>query len=505
MPVSRRARPGGTPQQYNPGAEGTHGHSGWPDGSCTTDRLRVLFPSPQDAPNPAESMLGTAWLTLRQAQEALKNGRLEEAQRLLHQSGAQGHQRSWDLLRQLAQGFTDRGRGHIFQDDVESAWQDLLRAEQVGMNDTGATQLRLELTRRSLADVRARLEAGDPVRAAESVALLRERLVRQPELQTMEETAKDWTKARELADRGEFAAAEQLIQQLRTAGLKIAALDVFGEDLAKRRIALTERLVQLHEAVAGGNWREVIQLADQALAVAPQHAEARNARARAWKVADPPTVHQDRPARDTTAPAAEAASRFLLWIDGIGGYLICLAPRVTLGQAMPEATVDIPLFADVSRHHATLTRDAEGYLLEAVRPMQVNGQPVEKALLGANDRVTLGSSCQIQFRQPVPVSATARLDLVSGHRLALAVDAVLLMAETLVIGPGTQAHITLPELRQPVVLFRQKAGLGIRHAGNFSVDNQRCQERGTLQQRSMVRGEDFTFAVEPVGTGLGRT
>jgi len=52
-------------------------------------------------------MLGTAWLTLRQAQEALKNGRLEEAQRLLSQSGAQGHRRSWNLLQQLARGYDD--------------------------------------------------------------------------------------------------------------------------------------------------------------------------------------------------------------------------------------------------------------------------------------------------------------------------------------------------------------------------------------------------------------
>jgi len=34
----------------------------------------------------------------------------------------------------------------------------------------------------------------------------------------------------------------------------------------------------------------------------------------------------------------------------------------TLGQAAAEALVDVPLVADVSRLHATLTRDAEGYL-----------------------------------------------------------------------------------------------------------------------------------------------
>jgi len=42
-------------------------------------------------------MLGFAWLTLRQAQEALKNGRLEEAQRLLEQPAARSHRRTRGL------------------------------------------------------------------------------------------------------------------------------------------------------------------------------------------------------------------------------------------------------------------------------------------------------------------------------------------------------------------------------------------------------------------------
>ena len=126
--------------------------------------------------------------------------------------------------------------------------------------------------------------------------------------------------------------------------------------------------------------------------------------------------------------------------------------------------MDVPLVADVSRLHATLTRDGEGYVLKAVRPLQVNGQPVTRALLRPGDRVTLGTSCQFLFRQPVPVSTTARLDLVSGHRLPLAVDGVLLMADTLVLGPGPQAHVMVPDLKDPVVLFRHKDGLGVRAA-----------------------------------------
>jgi len=63
-------------------------------------------------------MLGFAWLTFRQAQEALKNGRLEEAQRLLGQSSAQNHRRTGELLVQLARGYAERGERRLRLDDA---------------------------------------------------------------------------------------------------------------------------------------------------------------------------------------------------------------------------------------------------------------------------------------------------------------------------------------------------------------------------------------------------
>jgi len=195
---------------------------------------------------------------------------------------------------------------------------------------------------------------------------------------------------------------------------------------------------------------------------------------------------------------ALSSQQFLLWVDGVGGYLVCLGNRVTFGQAVPENCVDVALFADISRLHAVLTRDSEGYLFESFRAARVNGQAVDKTLLRSGDRVTLGTCCQFQFRQPVPVSASARIDLVSGHRLWLAVDAVLLMADTLVLGSGTQVHVALPEAQTSVILFRQKDGIGVRYAGNLLVNGKSCRERCTLEPGATVAGDDFSLTLEPV-------
>ena len=191
--------------------------------------------------------------------------------------------------------------------------------------------------------------------------------------------------------------------------------------------------------------------------------------------------------------------RFVLWIDGVGGYLVCLAQRVAFGQAAANGPVDVPLFADVSRLHAELTRDGEGYVLESGRDILVNGDPTRRAALVAGDRVTLGGTCQFVFHRPVPISPSVRLELVSGHRLPVAVDGILLMAENLILGPDGPVHVTLPHAGGNVVIYRGKDGLGIRYPGPFRIDGQPHDTRAALPVPAQVTGDSFSFALEPVG------
>lgn len=452
-------------------------------------------------------MLGFAGLPLRQAHEALKAGRLEEAYRLLCQPEAQGVKGSWDLLQQVARAFVERGEWHLRHENPEAAWNDLLQAEQVGLTDKAAVRLRQTLTRQGLNEVRALLGAGEPARAVKALEQLRDRQVRLPELQTLDEGAKGWNLAREQANRGEFAAAQHTLDRVcrLLPGLE-GPLTQFCAEVRANQQHFQVAIVRLHEAVGAKHWRDVLELSERVLAMAPTHAEARKARARAWKAIEPATqTHAPAPAEVPVPPVAAPQPRFLIWIDGVGGYLVCLGTRITLGQATPDTYMDIPLFADVSRHHATLTRETEGYVLEAVRPVFVNSRATEKTLLQSGDRVTLGGSCQLLFRQPVPVSASARIDLASGHRLPLAVEGVLLMADTLVLGPGAHAHVAMPDLPQPIILYRHKDGLGIRHAGSFQVNGEKFTERAVLGPNATVAGEDFRLALEPVGARMGRS
>lgn len=207
----------------------------------------------------------------------------------------------------------------------------------------------------------------------------------------------------------------------------------------------------------------------------------------------------DEPTAPTRAALQDQLAAFLLWIDGVGGYLVCLSHRLTIGQANVQPPVDLALLADVSRHHATIQRDPEGYFLEAVRKVQINGKPIEKALLRSGDRITLGNSCQLQFQQPVAVSTSARLDMMSGHRFAEPVQALLLMADTLVIGPTAQSHVQVPDMTQPMILFRSKHGLAVRWSGSLQINGTTHQERGPLEPGTTVTTEQITLALERLG------
>jgi hypothetical protein len=446
-------------------------------------------------------MLGMGWLTLRQARAALQNGRLEEAQQLLGQPAVRGHRKSWDLLHQLTKGYVERGQRHLRQQNIAAAWDDLLQAEALAPTDPAAQSLRLLLTRQGITELRSLLEAGETQRAVEVVGRLAQKAVAQAELRHLEDAVKDWVLTQDLADRGEFPLAQQMFERVRRVVTDGAGVERFEHELRDRAARFAEALPPLHEAVDQRRWRDVLHLAEKVLVVSPQHGEARKARARAWKCQEPETIAEPRAGHSLDSTANDDRSgptkRFLLWIDGVGGYLICLGNRVSFGQATAEGSIDVPLLADVSRLHAVLQRDGEGYVIESSRALTVNGKPAGKATLHPGDRVTLGAACQFLFQTPVPVSTTARLDLVSGHRLPLSIDGILLMAETMVIGPGPAVHVPVADMERSVVLYRHKDGLGIRCSGEFKVNGNAAKDREVLPAYATVSTPQLSFAIEP--------
>ena len=126
-----------------------------------------------------------------------------------------------------------------------------------------------------------------------------------------------------------------------------------------------------------------------------------------------------------SSPAAEPATRLILWIDRVGAYLLCLGDELTIGGPAAEGrAADLSLMANLSRRHATLRRSGERYVLLAHSPTLVAGRPVhELADLSDGHELQLGESVRLRFRLPSVMSGSARLEFLSDHRPAHAAPA----------------------------------------------------------------------------------
>ena len=532
-------------------------------------------------PGGESTMLGQWRIVLRQAEEAARLGRYEEAYTLANRPGVSDHHHAVQFRSRLALDLIARATRRGGVDDLAGAIEDLDLAERIGAPPDSLAAARLSLADRVAEEVRTDLDAGEPVRVLERVEELARQKIGGPALRRTREIAEAWQNGLAEGRRGEFGRAQELLDRadrLASGAGAIAAQQAVAAakmELENRQKGAMPKVEALYSALSEGKWPQILSAAEAVLSSVPEHPAARQARSRAWQQiaaigpaaakwphraarpasVSPPIIPADDlkiervvaeandgivwlsgssnrevstnqpsagvekngagaesvqrrgydriaiPARPVArVDAAGPKGRFLLWVDAVGGYLVCLDDRILLGRAGPDSQADVPLMGDLSRNHATLLRNGEGYLLQAHHASFINGKPVvDQAVLRDGDVIRLGSTVELEFRQPSPVSATARLSIVSRHRLPLAVDGVLLMAETCIVGSESQAHIPAPAIKSPVVLYRQAGSLWCRAIGAFDIDGHTCASRAPLTLQSSVLGEGFSFSLEPLG------
>jgi hypothetical protein len=191
--------------------------------------------------------------------------------------------------------------------------------------------------------------------------------------------------------------------------------------------------------------------------------------------------------------------RFLVWVDAVGGFLVCLGSRLVLGQPNPDSPPDVPLLADISRRHAVIHRDGEGYFVEPVHQVKVDGRVASGPTpLRDGTVLQLGENLKIRFRKPHALSATARLEIISHHKSMPSADAILLMADSCILGPGGHSHVVCRDWTQDVILHLNKDDLHCRAGGEFRIDGQPCDGQGPVTRSSQIEGEAFSLSLEPV-------
>jgi len=449
---------------------------------------------------------------LREADEALREGRLEETSRVLSDGGLTEFLPGRRLAARLVSAFVARARQFAESGELDSGWADLQSARSFSGDTEDLANLRRFLVRAGLSQVEEKLCHGDTAGALSQIEKLEKRKAASGELQTLREVAKRMESARHLCRRGRFADADGQL----TSALTLRA-DI--EELQKRRDACREMqqkshelTEQLHRAMAESRWSDAAASADELLVLAPESALARDARRKAWAAVGANVIDSGRagltevwtPSRRANRARPEdavsnepAGPRFLLWVDGVGGYLVCLSDQVVFGQATTTSNIDVPILADVSRRHAKIRREGESYVIEPLHMTRINGHAVQsKTILRDGEEIELGNGVRFRFRRPHALSGSARLEFVSRHRTQPYADGVLLMAESCVLGPRRHNHVVCRDWSGDVVLYRQDDDLYCRAMESIEIDGQLCDGRGRLEGNSRVVGDDFSMSLE---------
>lgn len=312
--------------------------------------------------------------------------------------------------------------------------------------------------------------------------------------------------------------------------------------LAERAAAHAAARDALQEAIAAGRWDAALKAADEALRLAPADRTAQKLRRRVWKnvgldltqtyrgravrreagdespaptpiaMSDVPrskdnvrqlseslrqtTLHKPSAASDT-AVAGQQAERHMLWVDAVGGYMVCVDDVIVLGQPAGSSQPSVPIQADLSRRHAVLRREGGNYVLEPLGRVKLDGRELTgPTVLDHEHVIELGSAVRLRFTRPHALSATARLVIESGHRTVPAADAVLLMADSCILGPASHSHVRCRDWKQDVILFRKGNKLACRTNQPVELGGVPAEGPIELQPGSRVEGEEFALSVE---------
>lgn len=283
---------------------------------------------------------------------------------------------------------------------------------------------------------------------------------------------------------------------------------------------------EMHSAVAAERWSDALATADRALSVAPQDRVAQRVRRRAWQaVGLDVTQHYEpqrelhsvslrqqrigdrvrristrigrRSAEEDTVTGMKTPDRRLVWVDSVGGFLICLDDEIVLGQPSSSNPPAVPILADVSRRHAVLLREGGSYVLEPVQSTKLDGREITGPVtLGSNHHIQLGESVRIHFCRPHALSATARLVIQSNHKTEPSVDAILLMAESCILGPRKHSHIRCRNWGNDLILFRKQGELSCRSEASILVNGEQNTGQAIIPAGTRIEGEDFALSIE---------
>ncbi|MFT5299486.1 MAG: hypothetical protein ACI87E_001578 [Mariniblastus sp.] len=199
-----------------------------------------------------------------------------------------------------------------------------------------------------------------------------------------------------------------------------------------------------------------------------------------------------------SAPAQFSSDSFLMWVDGVGGYLVCVNRINTIGQAVDLANISIPIQGDLRRRHARLETVGGQHIIEPLGPVTIAEKEITAPVELKHQQIISLDGVRLKYTQSHPLSKTGRLDFVSRQRTSPWSDAVLLASQSIILGPNRDNHIYCPTWKSDLILFERHGTWYCRAKEAFEIDGEPFKAEGAIKFDSRISGEDYSLTLEPV-------
>lgn len=218
------------------------------------------------------------------------------------------------------------------------------------------------------------------------------------------------------------------------------------------------------------------------------------------------------------------SGRWLMWVDGVGGYLLLPGNEWMIGGPSGADEVEICIHGELPRRQACIRRQGSDYVLQPFAAAWLSGRRMtrpavlrndDRIVLGPQDRLgregddsqgTLGRDAEavpsrgvhLRFAQPHPLSPSARLVTLSRHRGRPRVDGIILLAETCILGPADSSHIVAPEAEEEVVLVYREQRWWCRSGEETIIDGTPQRGRAEVAPGQRIEAGGLAFSLEAV-------
>jgi hypothetical protein len=166
---------------------------------------------------------------------------------------------------------------------------------------------------------------------------------------------------------------------------------------------------------------------------------------------------------ERSVPHPQHRSRWRLWVDGCGGYLLLTGNRWSIGGSGLRSDVDIGLLADCPRRAGEIVCSQGDFFWDDGRKKSSlrrgSGRSVDATAapvwITHGQTLPVPGSARVIFRQPSALCGSAVLGVLPPHRFSDHVDGVILVHDSFLIGPGEDCHIRCDPLTAPVIVTRR--------------------------------------------------